>query len=257
MTREHYDPLVSRRRFLAQGIAAAATVACGGTSPNTPSQDGRFVVNPVAPTGSVQPGDSLLGLSPTRDARLYVPPSYDPARPTPLLLGFHGAGGSGTGWLNSTRGMADAHGFVILAPDSRDVSWDAIRGAFGPDIDFISSALAATFERVNVDSTRMAIGGFSDGATYALSVGLANGDAFPKVIAFSPGFVIDAPPHGQPRFFIAHGTSDQILPINNCSRRIVPILRNGGYDVTYHEFAGGHRIDEVERENAFTWMLSG
>jgi predicted esterase len=257
MTREHHAPPVSRRGFIGRGIAAAMAAACGETAPNTPAQDGRFTVTPVAPTGSVQPGDILLGLSSPRDARLYIPASYDPATPTPLVLGFHGAGGSGSGWLNSTRGMADAHGFVILAPDSREVSWDAIRGDFGPDIDFVSSALAATFERVNVDSTRMAIGGFSDGATYALSVGLANGDSFPKVIAFSPGFVIGAPAHGQPRFFVAHGLSDTILPIDNCSRRIVPVLRNNGYDVTYHEFIGGHRIDEGEREKAFTWMLNG
>jgi predicted esterase len=150
---------------------------------------------------------------------------------------------------------ADAKGFVMLAPDSREATWDAIRSGFGPDIDFINKALAATFERVNVDPARMAIAGFSDGATYALSVGLANGDHFPNVIAFSPGYVVDATPHGQPKIFIAHGVNDPILPIDNCSRRIVPALRNGGYNVTYHEFAGGHRIDELERSNAFAWML--
>lgn len=257
MTHQQYETLVSRRGFLGQGIAAALTVACAGTSPNSPSQDGRLTVTPVAPNGSVQPGDTLLGLSPSRDARLYVPPSYDPTRPTPLVLGFHGATGSGNGWLNATRSMADEHGFVILAPDSRETSWDAIRGDFGPDIEFLSSALTATFDRVNVDSTRMALAGFSDGATYALSVGLANGDHFPKVIAFSPGFVIGAPTHGQPKFFIAHGVLDSVLPIDNCSRRIVPLLRSNGYDVTYHEFAGRHEINELERENAFTWMLTG
>jgi predicted esterase len=152
--------------------------------------------------------------------------------------------------------MADEHGFVILAPDSRATSWDAIRGDFGPDVEFVSAAIAATFDRVNVDAARMAIAGFSDGATYALSVGLANGDHFPKVIAFSPGFIVGAPAHGQPKFFITHGVLDSVLPIDNCSRRIVPILRNAGYDVTYREFAGGHRIDQLERGNAFSWMLT-
>ncbi len=76
----------------------------------------------------------------------------------------------------------------------------------------------------------------------ALSLGLANGDLFPRVLACSPGFVIQAPPHGKPRFFFSHGTSDQVLPINECSRVIVPRLRAMGYDVTFREFEGRHEL---------------
>ena len=60
--------------------------------------------------------------------------------------------------------------------------------------------------------------GFSDGASYALSIGLANGDLFGHVLAWSPGFV--APPEfvGRPRVFVSHGTDDRVLPIDRCSR---------------------------------------
>jgi predicted esterase len=95
-----------------------------------------------------------------------------------------------------------------------------------------------------VDPARVAIGGFSDGATYALSLGLVNGDLFPKVVAFSPGFVVEGPVHGKPEFFVSHGTSDPILPIDQCSRIIVPALRKRGYDVTFREFDGGHEVPE-------------
>jgi len=44
------------------------------------------------------------------------------------------------------------------------------------------------------DPARVTLGGFSDGATYALSIGLANGDLFPQVIGCSPGFIAQAPP---------------------------------------------------------------
>ena len=60
---------------------------------------------------------------------------------------------------------------------------------------------------------------------YALSLGIANGDVFPRVAAFSPGFVISAAAHGRPHFFVSHGRSDQILPIDRCSRVIVPRLQ--------------------------------
>lgn len=93
-----------------------------------------------------------------------------------------------------------------------------------------------------MDAARLAIGGFSDGASYALSLGLANGDLFRWILAFSPGFV--APPDmiGQPRIYIAHGTTDGVLPIDPCSRRLVPRLRRAGYSVCYDEFEGGHVV---------------
>src|SRR6185369_13222332 len=130
----------------------------------------------------------------------------------------------------------------VLAPDSRGTTWDAIRSGFGEDVEFLNRALAFVFARLAVDPARVALGGFSDGASYAISLGLANGDLFRGVAAFSPGFVISAEPHGRPRFFVSHGTSDQILPIDQCSRVIVPRLRSMGYDVTFREFDGRHEM---------------
>ena len=106
----------------------------------------------------------------------------------------------------------------MLAPDSRGTTWDAIREGFGDDVAFLNRALEHVFSRLAVDPARVAIGGFSDGASYAISLGLANGDLFPRIAAFSPGFIVGAAPHGHPRVFVSHGTSDQILPINRCSR---------------------------------------
>jgi len=78
---------------------------------------------------------------------------------------------------------------VIVAPDSRGRTWDAIEGRMGPDVEFIDTALRSVFAHVRVNPARVAMAGFSDGASYALGLGLANGDLFSHVIAFSPGFV--------------------------------------------------------------------
>jgi phospholipase/carboxylesterase len=135
---------------------------------------------------------------------------------------LHGATGSARGALRPFRELADDAGLVLLAPDSRGTTWDAIRGDYGPDIAFIDRALASVFQRVAVDPARLTIEGFSDGATYAIGVGLTNGDLFQRVIAFSPGFILPVDAHARPHVFISHGTRDQILPIDQCSRRIVP-----------------------------------
>jgi predicted esterase len=73
---------------------------------------------------------------------------------------------------------------------------------------------------------------------------LANGDLFPKGIAFSPGFIpaSDSPDVGKPKFFESHGRQDAVLPIGSASRRIVPALQQRGYAVQYREFDGGHQV---------------
>ena len=42
--------------------------------------------------------------------------------------------------------------------------------------------------------------------------------------------------------FVSHGRSDEVLPIDACSRRLVPALRRSGQPVDYLEFDGGHEV---------------
>jgi predicted esterase len=104
-------------------------------------------------------------------------------------------------------------------------------GGYGPDVEFIDRALDWAFNRLTLDTRRLAITGFSDGASYALSLGITNGDLFMRVIAFSPGFMAPATRRGKPQVFVSHGTRDRVLPIKRCSRRIVPQLDHAGYRV--------------------------
>jgi predicted esterase len=113
------------------------------------------------------------------------------------------------------------------------------------------------FSRYAVDPGRIAVGGFSDGASYALSLGITNGDLFGHVLAFSPGFMAPAAQVGFPRVFVSHGAHDTVLPVDRCSRRIVPELERAGYDVRYREFEGGHVVPpEIGRE-AVNWFAAG
>jgi predicted esterase len=102
----------------------------------------------------------------------------------------------------------------------------------------------------------MALVGFSDGATYSLSLGLANGDLFTHVIAYSPGFIVSSADQGTPKFFISHGKQDPILPIARTSREIVSVLRSRGYDVHYVEFDGGHEVPLDISAQAISWLQS-
>ncbi len=132
----------------------------------------------------------------------------------------------------------------------------ASHNRYGPDIALLDSALAQTFSRYAIDPNHIAVGGFSDGASYALSVGITNGDLFTHVIAFSPGFMAPARQQGKPRLLISHGTRDQVLPIDRCSRKLVPQLQRAGYDVLYREFDGPHTLPTEIARKALTWFTT-
>jgi phospholipase/carboxylesterase len=197
---------------------------------------------PGAKEGPNARGLAALGLGGGRDAVLYVPKSYDPAKPAPLLVLLHGAGGEGRQLVDLFIETAEAKGTLILSPDSRSRTWDVIMGGFGRDVIFMDEALGLMFQRFAVDPARIAVGGFSDGASYALSIGVGNGELFRHILAFSPGFAAPVEAHGSPRIFVSHGVDDRVLPIDPCSRRLVPALQRAGYDVDYREFDGGHVV---------------
>ncbi len=144
---------------------------------------------------------------------------------------------------------------LLLATDSAHQTWDVMRGGYGPDVEALDHALGEAFGRVAVAPERLAVGGFSDGASYAFSMGTMNGGLFTRVIAFSAGFMAPARQEGAPRLFIFHGTADRVLPIDACSRRIVPRVSRAGYDVTYHEFEGGHTVPADIAREAVAWFL--
>jgi phospholipase/carboxylesterase len=251
------DRSLSRREFVA-AAAAAALVACrpAAATADVAADPARLEVRPSAPTERAEPGIHPLGIGGGRDGFLYVPPSYTPNRPARLVVLLHGAGQSATEWSRAPLDQVfGSRHIVVLAPESRDTTWDFVRGGYGPDVRFIDKALALTFRKCAIDPTAMALGGFSDGASYALSLGVTNGDFFSSLMAFSPGFFSPALPHGRPRIFISHGTSDQILPIDRASRVIVPRLEQQGYNVKYVEFEGRHMFTPAILNQAAEWFV--
>jgi phospholipase/carboxylesterase len=217
--------------------------------------DGRLAFRPRGVTGRrLDSGDSPLGLERSeRDGVIYVPETAE--RNAPPIVFLHGATGTGRRELRAVLAAADRYGVVVVAPDSRGVSWDILDGGFGPDVAFIDRVLDMVADRCDVDMSRAAIGGISDGASYALSLGVINGDLFTAIIAFSPGFVVSSTTNGRPRIFVSHGTADPILPIAATSRRLVPELQSAGYDVTFREFDGGHTVPPEVADEGFAWWV--
>jgi phospholipase/carboxylesterase len=186
------------------------------------------------------------------EALLFVPPSLGSANP--LLVFFHGAGGAAATSLPLVRAAAEQHDCLVLLPTSVARTWDFLVSGWGPDVERLDAMLQAVLDSVAV--SRLAFGGFSDGASYALSIGLANGGLAQTLLAFSPGFAAPPARVGRPRVWISHGTEDGVLPIDRCARPVVRALTGAGYDVRYQEFAGAHVVPPDTVEQGFQWWLA-
>lgn len=246
----------NRREFCAiAGSAVASLVAGNACHFNSGSGDGRITARPRDDVKTSATGQIKLGLDQERDAILYVPQAPTNS-PLPLFVMLHGATQSAEDMFYYLDSAPEDAGVAVLAPNSRYTTWDAIRGGFGVDVDFLHRALQRVFETTAIDPKRVSIGGFSDGASYAISLGLVNGDLFHSIVAFSPGFVVNGAHHGRPHIFISHGTHDHILPIDSCGRRIAAGLKARGYDVTFREFDGDHEVPADVVREGLQWVTA-
>lgn len=205
-------------------------------------------------------GVHKLNLEPAgRDGILYVPPAAVNIA-APLILFLHGAGDNATRFLPELRDEADRFGTVLLIPESRNPrSWDIIVDRhYSADVEFIDRALGYVFGGKKINPSKVAIAGFSDGASYALSLGLINGTLFSHILAFSPGFVASPVLQDNPAIFLSHGTYDRILPIDTCGRKVLQRLNDMGYRSRYLEFEDpeGHALLPKVVHDAMEYFLS-
>jgi predicted esterase len=247
---------------LGAGVAGAASaVSCGqlprdteqGRGSSSPPGRLRFRAPPVPGNGGDPGRRRLPGSGDAPAAEVYAP-SVENGEPLRLVLVFHGAGGRAGRSLERLASYAARHRLLLLAVQSTGPTWDVIRGDYGPDVTNLDRLLKRISAEYPIKGYTLS--GFSDGASYALSLGLTNGDVFDSVIAFSPGFEASGSHHGEPRFFVSHGKDDKVLPIERCSRRLVPRLEANGYDVTYVEFAGGHEVPRDIARRAVNWLTT-
>jgi phospholipase/carboxylesterase len=226
--------------LLASLLCAASSCAGGedAASETAMRADDGLEARPGRGGGDCSPGEHVLRLGDGRRALMRVSAGAVQGRKT-LVLVLHGAGGGSRDGLYAFRGASKLPGVVLVAPASAGSTW-SVFGTTDTDLSSVERALRRAFARCPVAPGRVAIGGFSDGATYALTLGLENGDLFRHVLALSPGGVLAQRRIGKPSVFVAHGTLDRVLPIERASDAIVRDLRSRGYDVTYRRFRGGH-----------------
>lgn len=132
---------------------------------------------------------SIASSGQEREYLLYVPPSYDRAKPTPLVVSLHAA----ALWpatqmaISHWNSVADEHGFIVVYPSGTTLRGGGT-GALPkvwllrpeanllPNVSFISELIDALEADYNIDPTRIYVNGFSNGGAmaFALSCRLSN-----------------------------------------------------------------------------------
>jgi len=247
------------RRALPFGIIAGLLL----TAPSAAAGPAITAQPPATPLAASDKRSGVLELA--GGAYAYLPKGRTGA-PAPMLVALHGAGGEASQVLESFREAADANGIVLLIPQSAKGTWDMIEDLksrlgvelnvqprYGKDLKAIDSALADLFTKVAVDPARIGIMGFSDGATYALSVGTANPQLFKQVIAFSPGPAFLGKSAPSQFVFISHGENDKVLPFAT-ARGHASKLRVRKVPVEFEKFDGGHEVPKAIKEKAMAFF---
>lgn len=242
------------RTFFATPIAFAAMMlfvaGCGGNTPTPNPPAATRVATTAAPsvvptatftrapstvTPTVRPsvpplnvvnGNNTIRVSDrTRTFILYQPPSRDKTKSVPLALILHGHGGRAAGMVQTTGfdRIADRNGFVVAYPDGVDETWND--GHFSDpkvlavdDVGFISALIDGLSSTLNIDTKRVYVGGFSNGAVMSQRLGCELSDKIAAIASVSgllgEGIAAHCPPKQSISVIAFHGTADPIAPFN-------------------------------------------
>jgi polyhydroxybutyrate depolymerase len=121
-----------------------------------------------------RPNGSIVSSGKTRKYQLYVPRTYNAARPTPLVISMHGAGGWPVQQMELSRwnALAERQGFIVVYPSGMDSAgprvWRVDEGPGLPmDVRFVSDLIDKLEAEYNIDPARIYANGFSNGGGMA------------------------------------------------------------------------------------------
>lgn len=191
------------------------------------------------------------GLERTR-LHIFVPRSYRPGQPAPLLLVGHGTGGEGGSMLRMWRGIAERCGLLLVAPDEAGAN---VGYAFSArERQSALSALRYMRWRFHVDERRVFVSGVSRGGHLSWDLGLRHPDRFAAIIPMIGGPRIKRVQGQNNLRFIEHltvlpvcdlqGAKDDPYLVANVRLAFRWLEELGAADAVYHEFPQlGHSFD--------------
>jgi len=210
-------------------------------------------------------------------SRQYIlrwPDNYDKSHPYRLIIGLHGATGSGRDVARTPAyfGLFDlAQGSTIfVAPDAVGGLWSAAQ-----DTTFVSDILKAVEGDLCIDLSRVELEGFSQGAAMSWTLACALPGTFRAAVGHSGGGVAN-PTSCQPIPYMGslglqegngqNTQTDQFAKFNGCTITTLPRAPTGGHVCTNYtgcptakpvrwcSYDGGHTPSPTDAGKSASWM---
>lgn len=194
-------------------------------------------------------------------AVLLTPDEWAPDEKLPLVTVFHGAGRQDEMLVKACRDEPERRRALFLVPRSADPTWDLITGQGQEDLEFLEYAWDLIYRRYPVDRERQVLMGYSDGASYALSMALSNPGFFDAALCWAAGFVVvDRSAIGSParkaRLYLEYGTHDELFPFEQIAVPMRDNLRAAGYELEFSVDEGGrHWPSGTFQGEALSWYF--
>ena len=222
----------------------------------------RLAHRPVEAREEASPTGFVELESGSSRAVLLTPSVIDSQRSYPLITVFHGAGRQDEMLVKACRDQPDSRQALFLIPRSVEPTWDLIAGGGGqPDLEFLEYAWDLVYRRYPIDPGRQVLMGYSDGASYALSLALSNPGFFDAGLCWAAGFAsMDRNAVGaqdkRTRFYLEYGTADPLFPFDQIALPMRKNLERAGYRVRFSVDEGGrHWPSGAFQGEALDWYF--
>lgn len=202
----------------------------------------------------------------SRSYYMYTPKSYNPSRPMPLVLVFHGDGGSGKSISDVSKfnEKAEQQGFIAVYPDGIHHRWHL--GKNNPnnidDISFVDNLISHLQQVRNIDSSRIYATGFSKGGilTQALACTLPDKfAAFASVAGSLPvSFEHQCQPQSPVSMLMINGTNDHSVLYQGDKPNQKGALASIPEVTDFWRYQNGCRKNDKDNNNSIqTYFYSG
>ena len=226
----------------------------GGQSTYT-QNDAITITEPETNVETGLSSQSMMYDNENREYLIYIPQDYNNNNsPMPILFAFHGFGGYSQYFINTAdfRSLADQHNFIIVYPQALICNGGTTWNTNPPggdnkcsqdDIGFFGALLYELIGNYNIDSSRVFLTGYSNGADFSYSMACFQSSlitAIAPVSGLMPMYdSSECSPSHATSVLITNGTNDGSRPYDGIEGYMMSV------DSTISYWAGYNNADST------------
>jgi poly(3-hydroxybutyrate) depolymerase len=206
----------------------------------------------------------------TREYLIYIPSSYDPNSTTPVLFAFHGFGGYNQYFINTAdfRALADQFNFIAVYPQglvcNDGTTWNTNppggdNKCSQDDIGFFAALLSEISSNYTIDSSRVFLTGYSNGADFSYSMACYQSSLVTAIAPVSGLMPMEdasseCSPNHSTSVMIFNGTNDGSRPYNGIEGYMMSVDSTVAYWSQYNNTDSSPQTNVVGNIENYTYL---